>query len=64
MKALYSLCLLILLLPFENILSQNRGFNYQAVIRSDGNLQASSSVRVTFIIHEMTPDGDVVFEES
>ena len=60
------LFLALFLFPALSLLSQSpQGIPYQAVMRNvDGSVMASSAVNLTFMIHDGTANGTVVYQES
>ncbi|MBM3428429.1 MAG: DUF1566 domain-containing protein [Bacteroidetes bacterium] len=69
MKNLFLIPFLILalfLFPALTLIAQSpQGIPYQAVMRNaDGSVMASSAVNMTFIIHDGTANGAVVYQES
>ncbi len=60
------LCLLLALFPALALYSQSpQGIPYQAMVRNaDGSVMASSEAVLTFMIHDGTANGAVVYQES
>lgn len=58
--------LVLSVISFLNVFSQApNGFNYQAVIRnSSGQPVANKSVSLKFTIHEATPTGTIIYQET
>ncbi len=61
-----ALALFLALFPALALHSQSpQGIPYQAVMRNaDGSVMASSAVNLTFMIHDGTANGTVVYQES
>ncbi len=64
MKKIFILSFLVCIQSF--LFSQSpQGISYQAVVRNaDGSIVQSSAVTITFMIHDLTASGSVVYQES
>jgi uncharacterized protein (TIGR02145 family) len=64
-KSFSIISLYFLLLPISVLSQAPQGIPYQAVVRNaDGSVMANSVIILTFKVHDIAPNGTVVFEEN
>lgn len=64
-KSFSIISLYFLLLPISVLSQAPQGIPYQAVVRNaDGSVMANSAIILTFKVHDIAPNGTVVFEEN
>lgn len=65
MKRTFLIPILFLILSLPSYSQSPQGIPYQAVMRNaDGSVMASSTVNLTFMIHNGTANGTIVYQES